>query len=195
MDSVRRRQPTVPASPIVSRRPAMPVTPRSGATPTARQKLVRFVPAAAPQVTPVTPQGRHRETRFGGLRGRGRLGPLLLRGRRRAPVEPRELPVELMTTTAAPSLFVPFPNSIHHRLQHIVCLHLRFLTVVMDRSYDISIGAARVRRVRRRVEPRCASRCPAGIGTRTVWHTDISIGICTVSRVSPRQNVEVRGLC
>ena len=54
MDSVRRRHPT-PASPIVSRRPAaMPVTPR--ATPTARQKLVRFVPAAAPQVTPVTPQ-------------------------------------------------------------------------------------------------------------------------------------------
>ena len=48
MDSVRRRHPT-PASPIVSRRPAMPVTPRSGATPTARQKLVRFVPAAAPQ--------------------------------------------------------------------------------------------------------------------------------------------------
>ena len=54
LDSVRRRHPT-PASPIVSRRPAaMPVTPR--ATPTARQKLVRFVPAAAPQVTPVTPQ-------------------------------------------------------------------------------------------------------------------------------------------
>ena len=55
MDSVRRRQPTVPASPIVSRRPAMPVTPRSGATPTAPRQM-RFVPAAAPQVTPVTPQ-------------------------------------------------------------------------------------------------------------------------------------------
>ena len=52
------------------------------------------------------PRGRHRETRFGGLRGRGRLGPLLLRGRRRAPVEPRELPVELTTTTAALT-FVP----------------------------------------------------------------------------------------
>ena len=54
LDSVRRRHPTVPASPIVSRRPAAMPTPR--ATPTARQKLVRFVPAAAPQVTPVTPQ-------------------------------------------------------------------------------------------------------------------------------------------
>ena len=54
-DSVRRRHPT-PASPIVSRRPAaMPVTPRSGATPTAPRQM-RFVPAAAPQVTPVTPQ-------------------------------------------------------------------------------------------------------------------------------------------
>ena len=42
--------------------------------------------------------------------GRGRLGPLLLRGRRRAPVEPRELPVELMTTTAAPLTFCPFPK-------------------------------------------------------------------------------------
>ena len=55
MDSVRRRHPTVPASPIVSRRPAaMPVTPRSGAATAPRQ--MRFVPAAAPQVTPVTPQ-------------------------------------------------------------------------------------------------------------------------------------------
>ena len=55
LDSVRRRHPT-PASPIVSRRPAaMPVTPRSGATPTAPRQM-RFVPAAAPQVTPVTPQ-------------------------------------------------------------------------------------------------------------------------------------------
>ena len=214
-DSVRRRHPT-PASPIVSRRPAaMPVTPRSGATPTAPRQM-RFVPAAAPQVTPVTPQatpaspvmaprrwgikqcanfaapsrsgpcrverrrehpthewstrtrrpqapqapeapaqeaaggarlsrsarppgldrrrcgadralaaprgrrradadphpprGRHRDASFGGLRGRGRLGPLLLRGRRRAPVEPRELPVELMTTTAAPLTFCPFPK-------------------------------------------------------------------------------------
>ena len=54
-DSVRRRHPT-PASPIISRRPAaMPVTPRSGATPTAPRQM-RFVPAAAPQVTPVTPQ-------------------------------------------------------------------------------------------------------------------------------------------
>ena len=55
LDSVRRRHPT-PASPIVSRRPAaMPVTPRSAATPTAPRQM-RFVPAAAPQVTPVTPQ-------------------------------------------------------------------------------------------------------------------------------------------
>ena len=210
LDSVRRRHPT-PASPIVSRRPAaMPVTPRSGATPTAARQM-RFVPAAAPQVTPVTPQAtpaspvlaprrwgikqcanfaapsrdgpcrverrrehpthewstrtrrpqapqapeapaqeaaggarlsrsarppgldrrrcaadralaaprggrradadpRHRDASFGGLRGRGRLGPLLLRGRRRAPVEPRELPVELMTTTAAPLTFCPFPK-------------------------------------------------------------------------------------
>ena len=47
IDSVRRRHPT-PASPIVSRRPAaMPVTPRSGATPTAARQM-RFVPAAAP---------------------------------------------------------------------------------------------------------------------------------------------------
>ena len=93
-----------------------------------------------------------------------------------------------------------------------MCLHLRFLTVVMDRSYDISIGAARVRRVRRRDgRRRCLDRqtldsspaarldvsivlSPAGIGTHTEWHTDISIGICAGSRVSPRQNVEVRGL-
>ena len=39
LDSVRRRHPT-PASPIVSRRPAaMPVTPRSGATPTAPRQM------------------------------------------------------------------------------------------------------------------------------------------------------------
>ena len=59
---------------------------------------------------PHPPRGRHRDASFGGLRGRGRLGPLLLRGRRRAPVEPRELPVELMTTTAAPLTFCPFPK-------------------------------------------------------------------------------------
>jgi len=48
LDSVRRR------SPIISRRPAtMPVTPR--ATPTTARQM-RFVPAAASQVTPVTPQ-------------------------------------------------------------------------------------------------------------------------------------------
>ena len=59
---------------------------------------------------PHPPRGRHRDASFGGLRGRGRLGPLLLRGRRRAPVEPRELSVELMTTTAAPLTFCPFPK-------------------------------------------------------------------------------------
>ena len=75
----------------------------------------------------------------------------------------------------------------------------------MDRSYDISIGAAPVRRVRRRDgRRRCLDRqtldsspaarldvsmSPAGIGTHTEWHTDISIGICAGSRVSPRQNV------
>uniref|UniRef100_A0A7S4A4Y2 Uncharacterized protein n=1 Tax=Pelagomonas calceolata TaxID=35677 RepID=A0A7S4A4Y2_9STRA len=112
VDSVRRRHPT-PASPIVSRRPAaMPVTPRSGATPTAPRQM-RFVPAAAPQVTPVTPQATPASPimapRRWGLKPR-KLPKLRLKKRPAAPASPgprvRQVSIEDDAAPTEPSLLL-----------------------------------------------------------------------------------------
>ena len=136
IDSVRRRHPT-PASPIVSRRPAaMPVTPRSGATPTAPRQM-RFVPAAAPQVTPVTPQATP-------------ASPVMA---------PRRWGIKQCANFAAPSEFDAF---------------------------DAETDAVDVSIVSTRPDPRALS---PSAPTRYGIPISVSIGICTGSRVSPRQNV------
>ena len=101
------------------------------------------------------------------------------------------------------------PRAVRHRVLYFVFFRLkkkekgihigdsRFL-ILPGRALD-TLGTPRAlmhygrRRCLDRLDSARSTR-PESIGTHTVWHTDISIGICAGSRVSPRQNVEVRGL-